>query len=212
MHPSISRCGVLTPIKFFEFAGSLVCAFVTCSGDWGVAVEGFEWDLFSISSSLTAQSGTAFILEIASVLEAYGEAVPTNLTLAFSTLPSYTVVLEDISFVGPFRGCSSPPQIANTLDTWTCPTSPIGESCTVVCADGYEWPSSVGVVCLTKDSYLDVAADCVVEGSTTTSYRVGQFDLLLTPLNATGDATAFLPSGFMTTSPTSKQHLRTCLV
>ena len=75
-----------------------------CSGDWGVAVEGFEGDLFSISSSLTAQSGIAFILEIASVLEAYGEAVPTNLTLAFSTLPSYTIVLEDISLCWPIQG------------------------------------------------------------------------------------------------------------
>ena len=33
-------------LSSFEFAGALVCAFATCSGDWGAAFEGFDWDVF----------------------------------------------------------------------------------------------------------------------------------------------------------------------
>ena len=51
-------------------------------------------------------------------------------------------------------GCSATRQIANVLDTWTCPATSTGDSCAVEYAAGYEWLASGGVACLTTDIFV----------------------------------------------------------
>ena len=58
------------------------------------------------------------------------------------------------------------------------------------CADGYSWPTSEPDVCLTSDSYWELLADCILEDSETTTRRLAEFYLLVTPLG-TSDGASF---------------------
>ena len=158
----------------------LVCAFATCSADED-SVTMYQDGPHSASATLIAESSTDFATKLSAVVLADGGDAPSGWTNATSTLPSWIGVMDDLLAVGPFFGCSTTPQKANTLDTWTCPATSTGDSCAVECADGYDWPASGGAVCLTKDSYSEVLADCVHDGAETASKRVVEFHLLVTP-------------------------------
>ena len=55
----------------------------------------------------------------------------TDSTTATPTLPTYSGVMDDPLAVGPSFGCSASHKIANTLDTWICHATSIGDSCAV---------------------------------------------------------------------------------
>ena len=117
----------------FDLVELLACAFATCSGDESSLT--LDQDgLYTVSATLIAESSTVFAVALETVVAADGGEVPSGLTSATSTLPTYVGVMDELLTVGPFFGCSSPPQMANTLDTWTCGATSIGESCAVECA------------------------------------------------------------------------------
>ena len=110
----------------------LACAFATCSGDESSLT--LDQDgLYTVSATLIAESSRAFAVALETVVAAYGGEVPSGLTSATSTLPTNVGVMDELLTAGPVFGCSSP-QMANTLDTWTCGATSIGELCAVECA------------------------------------------------------------------------------
>ena len=127
-----------------------------------------------------------FSVQLVRVLEDYGEEVLSGLSGAVTTLPTYVAVVDAKILEDPFDGCTVTPQLANTDDTWTYDATSIGESCAVECADGYEWPVTEDLVCLTGTSYWYVPADCVAVGDETSSYCVAELSLLITPLSLSG--------------------------
>ena len=117
-------------------------AFETCSTDKESVT--MYWDgSYSVTATMTAESSTDFATALSAVVVADGGDGFCGLTNATSTLPSWIGVNDDLSVVGFFLWL--PPatrQIADVLDTWTCPATSNRDSCAVEYAAGYEWLAS----------------------------------------------------------------------
>ena len=139
-------------------------------------------------------NSTVFATELATVLSASGEEVPSGLEGSSTFLPSYVAVYSEKLVEYEFMGCTDGPQIANMGNDSTCEQTAVDSSCTVECADGYEWPLDAGPTCLTSDGFWEVLAECVPSGSSSDIERVVEIVLLVTPGSSFDSSTSVFSS------------------
>uniref|UniRef100_A0A7S0ZU50 Uncharacterized protein n=1 Tax=Noctiluca scintillans TaxID=2966 RepID=A0A7S0ZU50_NOCSC len=177
-----------------DLANLMVCAFTSCTDGTTTLTVEHESDSTVYSFTDSGENSTAFATELAIVLSVHGQEVPSGLEGSSTFLPSYVAVYSEKLMEYEFIGCTDAPQIANVGNVSTCEQTTVDSSCTVECADGYEWPLDAGPTCLTSDGFWEVLAECVPSGSSSDIDRVVEIVLLVTPGSSFDSSTSVFSS------------------